>query len=67
MYVDSAKTYAGLSAGGLAVGAAFAEKILQQSNWLNPGQWLFWGSTLFMLALLLIPVSVHDEPKCGML
>jgi hypothetical protein len=53
MYVDSAKTYASLSAGGLAVGAAFAEKLLQQTNWLNPNGWLAWASGLFMAALLL--------------
>src|SRR5262245_41474987 len=53
MYVDSAKTYATLSAGGLAVGAAFAEKLLQQTNWLNPNGWLAWASGLFMASLLL--------------
>jgi hypothetical protein len=53
MYVDSAKSYAQLAAGGLALSAALAEKLLGPGSWQHPDRWLFAATLFFLLAVLL--------------
>src|SRR3954466_16279553 len=53
MYVDSAKSYAQLAAGGLAFSAALADKLLGPGSWQHPDRWLFAATLFFLLAVLL--------------